>query len=351
MAFGSFLTLAGLTFTAALAAVLGIAGTQYYRHNRPVDLPKPRGPYPVGRVLFDWADDSRHRELMIFVWYPAPPGTAGSTVEYVPGQWGELAARPAFPLLARGVRKTKVAAMQDVPLLAGPHPLLILSPAMGAIPPDYTTLAEDLASSGYVVAGVTPTGSARVVVFSAGRIVYGQDGIDLEHPERAQPLVESWLGDFSFVLDRLASEPMFKEHIDGNRVGVLGHSFGGAAAMHALRTDERFKRGVNLDGAPQGAAVVGLTKPLLIVNGQPLPSSQRTLNAKILDELQRICDSDSAGCRIQDFPEAGHMNFSDAAVWPSFFPIPRSHFGLTGIDGSAFLRKISDLLREFFDAM
>jgi dienelactone hydrolase len=288
---------------------------------------------------------------MVFVWYPAPPGTAGSTAEYVPGRWGELAGRRTFLFPARGIRKTIVAAIQQAPILEGRHPVLILSPAMGSIPPDYTTLAEDLASSGYVVAGVTPTGSARVVVFNGGRIVFGQDGIDLEHPERAQPLVERWLGDFSFALDRLASESMFNRHINGDRVGVFGHSFGGAAAMHALRTDERFKRAANLDGAPQGAAIADLTRPLLIVNGQPLPPSQKTLNDKILGELKRICASDSAGCRIQDFAEAGHMNFSDAAVWPSLFPIPRSHFGLTGIDGPAFLRRISDLLREFFDGM
>jgi dienelactone hydrolase len=302
-------------------------------------------------VVFDWTDHNRNRELMVFVWYPAPPGTAGCTVEYVPGRWGELAAKRAILFPVRGVRETRVAAIQHAPILEGRHSVLILSPAMGSIPPDYTTLAEDLASSGYIVAGVAPTGSTRVVVFNGGRIVFGQDGIDLEHPERAQPLVERWLGDFSFALDRLASEPMFNRHINAGRVGVFGHSFGGAVAMHALRTDERFKRAANLDGAPQGAAIADLAKPLLIVNGQPLPPSQKAINGKILDELKRICDSDSAGCRIQDFPEAGHMNFSDAAVWPSLFPIVRSHFGLTAIDGPVFLRRISDLLREFFDGM
>jgi len=340
-----------LTLAVGLAAVLGIAGVQYYRNDRPIVLPKPRGPYLVGRVLLDWTDDRRHRELMIFVWYPAPPGTVGRTAEYVPGKWGELAGKGRFPIPARRIRETKVSAVEHAPLLAGRHPLLILSPAMGSIPADYSTLAEDLASYGYIVAGVAPPGSARVVVFNDGRIVSGEDGIDLEHRELAQPLVERWVGDFTYVLDRLAADPIFKQNIEWNRVGVFGHSFGGAAAMHALLIDSRFKRGANLDGAPQGKEITGLTKPLLIVNGEPLPLSQKALNDKILDELKRICDSGSGGCRIQDFPQAGHMNFSDAAAWPSRFPIPRSHFGLTGIDGPAFLRKISDLLRSFFDEM
>jgi dienelactone hydrolase len=348
---GTLLTLASLALAAGIAAVLGVVGVQYYRNDRPILLPKPRGPYPVGRVLFDWTDDGRHRELMIFVWYPAPLGTVGRTAEYLPDRWGELAFKRTFPIPARRIRETRVSAIEHAPFLAGRHPVLILSPAMGSIPADYSSLAEDLASFGYIVAGVTPTGSARVVVFSNGRIVYGEDSLDLEHPEFAQPLVERWVGDFSYVLDRLASEPMFSQRIDWMRAGVIGHSFGGAAVMHALRTEERFKRGANLDGAPQGVPIAGLTKPLVIVNGEPLPPSQKALNDRILSEMKRICDSDSAGCRFEDFPEAGHMNFSDVAVLPSRFPIPRSHFGLTSIDGPAFLRKISDLLRVFFDEM
>ncbi len=340
-----------LTLAVTLAGVLGIAGVRYYRIDRPIVLPKPRGPYLVGRVLLDWTGDRRHRELMTFVWYPAAPGTVGPSAEYVPGRWGELAAKGGFPIPARRIRETKVSAIEHAALLAGRHPLLILSPAMGSIPADYSTLAEDLASYGYIVVGVTPTGSARVVVFSGGRIVTGQDGVDLDHRDLAQPLVERWVGDFTYVLDRLAADSMFQQHVDWNRVGVFGHSFGGAAAMHALLMDSRLKRGANLDGAPQGTEITGLTKPLLLVNGEPLPPSQKALNGKILDELKRICNSGSGGCRIQDYPEAGHMNFSDAAVWPSRFPIPRSHFGLTGIDGPAFLRKISDLLRGFFDEM
>src|SRR5258706_7968434 len=199
---GTFLTLAAIALAAGVASVLGVVGAQYYRNDRPILLPKPRGPYPVGRILFDWNDDRRHRELMILVWYPAPLGTVGRPAEYVPGRWGELAFKRTFPIPARRIRETSVSAKEHAPFLAGRHPVLILSPAMGSIPEDYTSLAEDLASFGYIVAGVTPTGSARVVVFSDGRIVYGEDNIDLEHPELAQPLVERWVGDFSYVLDR-----------------------------------------------------------------------------------------------------------------------------------------------------
>ena len=46
-------------------------------------LPAPAGPYAIGRHAFDWIDNGRpdqfsstpekHRELMIYIWYPAQP--------------------------------------------------------------------------------------------------------------------------------------------------------------------------------------------------------------------------------------------------------------------------------------
>jgi dienelactone hydrolase len=340
----------GVVAAAALCVLFALIWL-WWRIDRPIALPRPRGPHAVGRQLFDWVDGRRGRELMVFLWYPAEPGSTHAPAEYVPGRWGQLAAQGMFPLPARRIQQIRVSATERAPILAGRHPLVVLLPAMGRIATDYTTLAEDLASFGYMVAGVTPTGSARVVVFSDGRVVRGTDGVDLAHRDQAQWLVDRWVGDSAFVLDRLSGEPELWTHVDANRIGVFGHSFGGAAAMHALRRDRRFQRGANLDGAPQGAEVSGLDRPLLIVFGAPLPPPLRELNDRIWAESKRICESDASGCRWEYFPEAGHMNFSDAGVLPSRFPVPRSRLDLTRIDGPAFLRRVSDLLREFFDGM
>lgn len=321
------------------------------RVDRPIALPKPPGPNAVGRQLFDWKDPNRTRELMVLLWYPADPGSSHTTTGYVPGQWGKLAAHGMFPLPARRIQQIQVSAIEHAPMLQGRHPLVVLLPAMGRIAPDYTTLAENLASFGYIVAGVTPTGSARVVVFSDGRVVRGTDGVDLAHRGQAQPLVDRWVGDASFVLDRLSTNPALWAHVDANRIGIFGHSFGGAAAIHALQSDRRFERAANLDGAPEGTALTGLHRPLLFIFGAPLPPSLRALNDQIWDESKRICETGTAGCRWEYFPEAGHMNFSDAGILPSRFPMPRSRLDLTSINGPAFLLKVADLLRAFFDRM
>jgi predicted dienelactone hydrolase len=143
-----------------------------YRHNdRPIVLPAPRGPHLVGRVLVHWQDARRNRELMVFLWYPAREGAAGQRAEYIPGKWGELAAQNMFPIPARRLREIRVSAIENAPLIEATLRALIMLPGMGRIPAHYTTLAEDLASYGYLVAGVTPTGSSRPVVFPDGRVL------------------------------------------------------------------------------------------------------------------------------------------------------------------------------------
>jgi dienelactone hydrolase len=287
----------------------------------------------VGRRLVAIGD------LMVFVWYPARVQTNSQKAKYLPERWAAAAQPPL-----RRYDRFPMSALEDAPILAGKHPLLLLLPGMGALPTDYTFLAEDLASHGFVVAGIAPTGSSRVVILSDGRVVRGTEAVDLEHREQAQPLVDRWLKDCRLTLDHFLAEG----HVNPDAIGIVGHSFGGAVAMHAVIKDHRIQRGVNLDGAPQGVLTEPATKPFLLINGASLPPSQQALNDRILTELQSYCSSDRAGCQMQDFPDAGHMNFTDAGLIPMSFPIPRARLGITGIDPLAFLRTISSRLRVFF---
>ncbi len=316
------------------SAVLGLVA---WFETRPIPMCHLSGPHIVGRRLLDL------NGLMVFVWYPARDNSGDQAgrkrAEYLPGKWASLAQ-------SRTQRYARLQpnSFEDAPMTGGLHPLLVLLPGMGGLPTDYTFLAEDLASSGYIVAGIAPTGSSRVVVFPDGRVVWGSQDVDLEHRARAQPLVDRWLADCRQVLDCLIGEG----HVDPRRIGILGHSFGGAVAMQAVIKESRFQRGVNLDGAPQGTFTEPANKPFLLVNGAPLPPSQQALNDKILADLKAYCVSDRAGCRMEDFPEAGHMNFSDAGLIPHWFPVPPSRLGITAIDPLGFLDKISARLREFF---
>ncbi len=69
---------------------------------------------------------------------------------------------------------------------------------------------------------------------------------------RHQESTRTWSADGSFVLDRLAklntSEGLLDGLLDLARVGVIGHSLGGAAAGQAVTDDPRVIAGVDLDG-------------------------------------------------------------------------------------------------------
>jgi dienelactone hydrolase len=332
--------LCGVGSAGVLAVVLA-SYIQYRRDDHPIVLPGPRGPHPVGRVLVDWTDPRRNRELMVFIWYPAPDGAQGRHASYIPGKWGELEAQRMGPIPERRLREMQGNAIESAAVAAGAWPVLVLLPGMGRIPAHYTTIAEDLASYGYVIVGVTPTGFSRPAVFPDGRVVEGKEDWNLDDPALAQQLIATWAGDASFAVDKLGRDARFAGRFHRNKLGIFGHSFGGNAAVHALRLDERFLRAANLDGGYFGDPDGSLDKPLLILEG----------GADIDPEWRKACSSARARCTTAAYPRARHMDFSDATILPPRFPLPRALLMLGDLDGRQFLYGISDRVRKFFDQM
>lgn len=78
--------------------------------------------------------------------------------------------------------------------------------------------------------------------------------------------------DMSFVLDQLSLPSISSLLIPGqgcrinlSKVGIFGHSLGGATAAQAMLLDSRFAGGVNLDGTFFGSVIErGLNKPFVI---------------------------------------------------------------------------------------
>ena len=180
----------GLAAAGALA-LAGLLFFMWWRHGQPVTLPAPGGRYAVGRVEYDWVDATRaetfgpgrdgHRELDVWIWYPAAPNSTNmAPAHYLPPAWRAARAQtqqPAFltQLLIQDTSVVTAHAVLGLPLspAQAAWPVVVFQPGLGPILPDYTTLAEDLASRGYVVVGSTPTYSSAVAVFPDGRVVEG----------------------------------------------------------------------------------------------------------------------------------------------------------------------------------
>ena len=289
--------LAALLILGLLAGVAALI-FGWVRHNQAVALPTPAGPYAVGRTAFDWTDESRaetftadpndRRELAIWAWYPATQVAAARPAPYLPDAWRAAIERSdgfIAGFFKQNLTAVRVHATADAPFAAAGHPfpVVILQPGLGPSHPDYTTLAEDLASRGYVVVANTPTYSANVVALSDGRVAEGKGAAtvsDSASPSEAKAvldrLIEVWAADDIFVMDQVqklnvgAEGGRFAGKLDLDAIGVMGHSFGGASAAETCQMDARCKAGIDLDGSPYGSVIqAGLRQPFLFMWSEP----------------------------------------------------------------------------------
>lgn len=361
--------------TAALVMVvpaLGILAVLWFQHAQSVTLPAPTGPYAVGRADYDWVDQSRVdpvapaprplRELTVWVWYPAAPTAQAANAGYEPpplcAALEKHMGRIMATLLTHDLSRVRCHALRGVPLSpAQPHyPVVVFKPGIGALALDYTTIAENLASHGYVVAASDSPYSTAVVVYRDGRVVTRTTA---GHPTEAQistaerdqllaDLLHVWAGDERFLLDRLAVEPQFAGRLNLQSVGAFGHSFGGAAAFEFCTEDARCKAGVDLDGRLIGDELRpnALTKPFLFILSDHTGEAE---SGAILHELQSATAALPNRPALLTIAGSRHFNFSDLALTKNT-RVARL-FGMLGpIDERQMLTSAADRTRAFFDA-
>ncbi|WHM40272.1 alpha/beta hydrolase [Streptomyces sp. BPTC-684] len=232
---------------------------------RPLQLPRPTGEYGVGSSVFHlvdrsrtdpWKADAGARELMLTLHYPAarpgpgrpaPYATTEETGLLVKGL-GIEAAVPAAQLSA-----TRTHSRPDARPARGSYPLIVLSPGFSVSRYTLTNLAEDLASRGYVVASLDHAYESYGISVPGGRTLtclacdaVGDGGVS------GSVVTATRAKDVSFVLDRLTGRHAiwrYADMIDTRRIGMAGHSIGGASAATAMLADRRVRAGINMDGA------------------------------------------------------------------------------------------------------
>ena len=102
----------------------------------------------------------------------------------------------------------------------------------------YTGLTEDLASHGYVVVAIDHPHDAAIVQFPDGHVVIPSSQMDITRA------LEVRVADTVFLLNelaRLTRSGAFAGRLDLSRVGMFGHSLGGAAAASTMLVDRRIR--------------------------------------------------------------------------------------------------------------
>ncbi|MDH5567818.1 MAG: hypothetical protein OEY15_14255 [Myxococcales bacterium] len=364
-----------------LAIVLFLTAL-WLEHNTALELPAPTGPYAVGRLVTTWVDTERtdpyaptqdqHRELLVWIWYPAELTERSTPAEYLPRFWQEAPDEQSSWFLStflwRNPTKVKAHSLESAEISSEreKYPVIVFRSGIGAASVDYTTVAEDLASHGNIVVSADAPYSTWSVVMPDGRVIHKTDRgnpgdaliSEAERSRLLDDLLDVWVADTRFLLDQIAhlnaGDPQgrFSGRIDLVSTGIVGHSFGGATAAQVCHLDARCRAGIDLDGALRGSvAREGVGRPFLFLlsdHGEATDPADR----EILDLIRSTAHRDPESSLIVTLVGANHFSFSDAPLIQS--RILRSMLVALGgpgggLDPRTGLASTARYVREFFD--
>jgi dienelactone hydrolase len=371
----------------ALLGVLGIASLfafLWLEHRSAATLPAPTGSFAVGRAIQDWSDPvtldtlapvpGTRRELLVWIWYPSSAGQSAVMDDYLPARLRPEASNAdhanIWTLLTRDASKIRGHSMRagDVSPQARTYPVVIFRAGASSGVLNYSTLVEDLASHGYVVVGFDAPYRTSRVVFPDGRVMFRTEKnnpetcvvADRRRMERCvSRVMTAWTSDIAFVLDRLArlnvsdSSGKFGGRLDMTRVGVFGHSLGGAVAAQFCHEDSRCRAGIDIDGALHGSVIdAGLRKPFMFLLSDHGHESDPE-SVQILSEIRSTYDRMPPDRRqLVTIRGAFHYTFSDdgAVMKSSLVRGLLRVFGRLGMSGRRQLAVTAYCVRTFFDA-
>lgn len=351
-------------------------------------LPEPEGAYAVGTETFHLVDGEREetfteepddkRELMVQIWYPAQqthPG--GNRVSLFPedrqlfeAYTKAYAAELNLPAFVLDYWKYfQTSAYDRTPLASSgkPFPLVLISHGEGTSRLLHVSQAENLASHGYIVVAIDHTYSTLATAFPDGRVsgytVIRSGGTVEDFFDRAARVGSVWTQDIAYVIRSLeqlnegAFGGGFQGRIDMDRIGMLGHSFGGATAFRAVNDIPNIRAGINMDGTLYGIRKRdGMDKPFLFLESEDFqtwktkleqgevtdPAIQKRLSAE-LATIDRTVDHGGTMIAVEG---ASHYNFTDLQLFTEMLDLT----GMTGpIKGDRGAHLINAYVLDFFD--
>ncbi|SDZ26136.1 Predicted dienelactone hydrolase [Evansella caseinilytica] len=344
-----------------------------------IKIMEPTGPYAIGTTEYHWVDQNREetnsadptdrRELLVRVWYPAEVTAEAEKAPYaLEPEQGKLAGRNLsffYRMVLHSVMKAENHSYAGVPVTADKqqYPVLVFSHGYGLSNFMYTNQIENLASHGYIVFSIEhPYYAGIPTIFPDGRIVEEQvdltnDDIDLDEE------INIWIADVLFALDNIEAlnetdpQGILTGMLDISRIGMFGHSFGGAATSQVMHRDSRIQAGVNMDGFFFGPIIEeGLENPFMYLtaaaeaymeNPDGSRMKEEEMPEELLKELQEMRADDlkrkegilKNGGSVVVLEGGEHESFSDMMLYSPLM-VTRD---------LSLLEKINQELLQFFD--
>lgn len=257
------------------------------------------------------------------------------------------------------------------------YPLILFSHgAFGFSGSNYSTCVE-LASHGYVVASISHTHHAFFTVDTNGKLTTADpsfiaeatriNAIQAREDEKdIFTTTQEWLKmrteDEHFILDTIVGawkqerEGSLFSRIDTSRIGLMGHSLGGASSAQVGRERDDIDAVIVLDGTMLGEEVA-FEENGVVLNEKPYPiallniyAQDHYTNAKNLagDSYSNFHTTRNALAAYETvIRDSGHLNFTDL---PLFSPLLAKKLGVGTIDPWYCIETMNATVLEFFNS-
>jgi len=328
------------------------------------DLPDTKGEYIIGTDIFMWEDTYRDewytkdkidtRKIVVQIWYPASEKSDSLypymdnhnlRIESIANRIGKSKSfiKPVSTVEGNSYYKAKPVDQK--------FPLILFSHGLGGYKTQNSINIEALVSKGYIVIAPDHTYDATITIFPDGSTAEFKAGLPDniskdEFWENRIPQLNTRSSDISFIIDKLQTMKNHKLYnsIEFNKIGVFGHSFGGATSVTSSWNDTRISACLNLDGwfVPIVDEVIntGLKIPFCYIGQEQWEGTP--LNYNKLDIFYKNCSSDSYLLKIKG---TNHFDYADM---PYFSKIGRMIASGKNIDKD-FTPRLSYLIVGFFD--
>ena len=293
-----------------------------------LEVLSPTGAHAVGRdrvVLVDTERPELHtaesgdvRSVPVVLWYPAKADT-GTPAPYVDGLDTIAAGLTGSGLSGAevaGLQFVRTDALDGAAIASGRHPVIVLSPGNQTNVAFYASLAEEMASHGYLVVGVDHAFQVAATAIAGGQVALYDEEMDTGDPASSVAAkIDERVADVTFVLDALRSDDAklasFAANADLDRIGVLGHSNGGLTAFEMCRVDASIDACLNMDG--QGAG--GPLGSRLDASAPTAPFLFLTKETDLHPAIGERFEAARAAAVRAVVPDASHDSFTDGPLF------------------------------------
>lgn len=359
-------------------------------------IPEPSGTFKVG-LTQQFLPDSSERGVTLDIWYPASQTQDHPRAPYTEDALNDILSK-VYGMPRFLCKEVPSYAHLDAPPVPGRHPVVLFNHGFASFSKQNFSTFQELASHGYVVISMAHPGESLIARDAHGKLIpfdtereayrevqkiqkamdayaarlapvlakqrqaqtpeaFAQASVELgQDPQYAsmKPQLRRWVRDTRLVIEALQAPRRhgILEMTDADNFTVMGHSLGGAVAMHLATQPPNGLRGiVNLDGVwfqddTTDLTPIGVPALNLVSTHSPMDKYDVTLKGTLLG----LYRGGKAVAHVIEVKGAAHHNFTDLNFVPAlkFTPMlgPVDAHRMTGTQTGAIMEFLRRTTRE-----